>query len=389
MRGLIPMKFTANIKISLPIITALMMLILAACSPKGESDNKQGLALYNKGQYNSAVTSFEAAIAANKRVPEYYVNLGMTYIELENYTGALTQFDLALELDADNRLAKRGRGIAELALGNYNEALDAFADVLSSANGIVGTLELDILDYRAIAEAKSGDCKAAINTYTTLINADYRTTEHYFLRGQVYLLDGNLDCAVSDFNETLKNNTDCTAYLNIYGILAAAGYTDEARAFLSQALTDGVKGDDFSFALIYYYMEDYTNALIKFTSAKEGGNYQALLYISRIYRLQGNTLQAKNALLEYLTHDNSNAEVYNRLGLISISENDYASALSYFQTGILTNDASLMQELKWNEIVCYEYLGDFKTACSKAGEYVTLYPDDAAALREYEFLKTR
>jgi len=83
------MKFTANIKISLPIITALMMLILAACSPKGESDNKQGLALYNKGQYNSAVTSFEAAIAANKRVPEYYVNLGMTYIELENYTAVV------------------------------------------------------------------------------------------------------------------------------------------------------------------------------------------------------------------------------------------------------------------------------------------------------------
>ena len=48
-----------------------------------------------------------------------------------------------------------------------------------------------------------------------------------------------------------------------------------------------------------------------------------------------------------------------------------------------------MQVLKFNEIVAYEYLGDFKQATVLMQKYISTYPDDAKAQREYEFLQTR
>ena len=67
----------------------------------------------------------------------------------------------------------------------------------------------------------------------------------------------------------------------------------------------------------------------------------------------------------------------------------YTEALSSFQAGMNTEDKSIMQTLKYNEIVAYEYMREFRTAANLMKDYIALYPDDAAALREYEFLKTR
>lgn len=376
------------------ILITILTFAATGCSgsSKGSSDNTQGLSYYNKGQYHSAVTSFEAAIAANKKNPDYYVNLGMTYIELGNYEEALTQFDLALQLDPEHRLAKRGVGIAKLALEEYEEALSFFSDVLLQANGTIGTLELDLLDYTAIAETKLGKYDAAIETYTTLIEVKYNVKFHYYQRGHIYLLNGDYDLAIKDFEVALNDSDfDCSIYLNIYHALDSAGYTDEAVSFLGKALSSpsAKDSDDFSLALIYYYLGDYTNAVLKFNAASAAGSHEALLYLSKIYLSQNETVKAKNSLSEYLTYDNSNGEVYNQLGLISVSEGDYEAALTHFKNGILTKGTAAIKDLKWNEAICYEHLGDFSTARTKMEEFLKAYPDDAAALAEYAFLETR
>jgi len=374
------------------LITALV-LAATGCgdSGKGSSDNSQGLSYYNKGQYHSAVTSFEAAIAANKKNPDYYVNLGMTYIELENYDEALTQFDLALKLSSEHRLAKRGIGITKLALGEYEEAVNIFQEVLLQANGTIGTLELDLLDYRGIAETKLERYDAAIETYTTLIDVNYNAKDHYYQRGHCYLLKGEYESAIKDFEIALNDSSfDCSIYLNIYHALASADYTTEAVNFLGKALTSPAAkdSDDFSLALIYYYLGDYTNAFVK-SNAVSPKNHEAFLYLTKMYLPQHANIKAKNVLSEYLTYDNSNGEVHNQLGLISISEGDYATALTHFKNGILTKGTTVIKDLKWNEIVCHEHLGDFATARTKTEEFLQVWPDDAKALAEYEFLKTR
>ena len=375
--------------IKLLFITFAALSTITACQSEGNQDNEKGLSYYKNGQFHSAITSFEAAIATNKKEPDFYTNLGMTYIELEDYDAALTQFELALTLDSEHRLAKRGVGIVNLALGNYEDALTNFSDALLLANGTLTELEYDLVDYRALVESKLGKYDAAIESYSTLIDVGYRKSEHHYLRGQVYLLSGKYKEAISDFENAVKlDKSSCTLYLNIYNSLSSAGYDNDARNFLGKALTNNAIGDNYSIGLIYFYLDDYTNAILKLAPASTDNN-DALLYLGRAYHASGDTEQAKNTFKKYLTYNNTNGYVYNQLGLISISEGDYTTALSYFQDGILTNDQTALQELKWNEIVCYEELRDFDTAFEKVSEYITVYPNDEAAIREYDFLKTR
>ncbi len=381
------MKF--KYKINLLIITCAILGTLTACKTEGNADNTKGLSYYKNGQYHSAVTSFEAAIATNNKEPDFYTNLGMTYIELDEFDSAVTQFELALELDKEHRLALRGMGIVNLALGNYEEAINYFSESLLLANGTLTTLEYDLVDYRSLAESKLGRYDAAIEGYTTLLNAKYRESEHYFLRGQVYLLTGKYDEAIADFTSAIQlDKESCSLYLNIYNSLVSAGYENEARNFLGQALTNNAMGDDYSVGLIYFYLDDYTNAMLKLAPASVN-NTEALLYLGKCYQESGDKEQARATFKKYLTYNNTNGYVYNQLGLISIAEKDYETALTYFRDGILTNDLANLQELKWNEIVCYEELRDFDTAFEKVSAYIEAYPDDAAAKKEYEFLKTR
>ena len=76
---------------------------------------------------------------------------------------------------------------------------------------------------------------------------------------------------------------------------------------------------------------------------------------------------------------------------------DYAKGLEYIQSGLAMADASdsgeaddsLIREMEYNEIICYEQQSDWENAKAKIAEYISKYPDDEAAQKEAEFLQTR
>ena len=73
----------------------------------------------------------------------------------------------------------------------------------------------------------------------------------------------------------------------------------------------------------------------------------------------------------------------------------YQDALDSFGQALLLSEMNaedhgeLIRELRFNEIVCYEKLSDWRTAKIKEDEYLTLYPDDEVMQKESLFLKTR
>lgn len=365
---------------------------LTACSSKGAKNNQAGIDYYNKGNYAEAVNSYVQAIEQDKSKPEYYINLAMVYIELGEYENAFTQIGFALQLDSENQAAYRAKGIICIALNDYANAILAFEQALNLADSFVGTIEYDILDYRAIAELKSGNYKKAIETYTILINTEYKKQNHYYLRGCAYLVNGNRTAALEDFKQVVKEkNASYDMYLNIYTALSQYGYDEEANQFLSEALTSGKgkKDDYFSKGKIYYYMKDYPNATTNLLSAKDAGVSEALFYLGKIYSATGDDTQAALMFQQYIESNPTNGEVYNQLGLIKLEQGSYQEALNYFQTGLSSGDLSAKKSLSYNEAITYEYLLDFQTAKEKFAAYVAAYPEDSAAVREYEFLKTR
>ncbi len=97
--------------------------------------------------------------------------------------------------------------------------------------------------------------------------------------------------------------------------------------------------------------------------------------------------------------------IYNLIGVCSMKLEDYDSALAAFEQGIglpenavisegtkeeQTADYSeVIQEMKFNRVVCYEKKLDWENAKAAMSEYSSQYPDDAAAQKEAEFLNTR
>ena len=147
--------------------------------------------------------------------------------------------------------------------------------------------------------------------------------------------------------------------------------------------------DNYEKGRILYYLEDYSGAIGQLEALSEAGDNRATLYLGKSYEALGDMNYAASLYESYITTDNTNGEVYNQLGLCKLAMGEYETALTYFQKGIETNDNEVMQLLLFNEAAAYEYVSDFSTAKTKFSEYLTKYPNDTQAVREYEFLKSR
>ena len=111
--------------------------------------------------------------------------------------------------------------------------------------------------------------------------------------------------------------------------------------------------------------------------------------MGQTYEELGDLNYAISVYSSFIEGDQTNASVYNRLGLCKMELKAYDEALMAFQAGMNVENCTIMQTLKFNEIVTYERLGQYQTAASLMNSYLSTYPDDAAAQREYTFLKTR
>ena len=79
----------------------------------------------------------------------------------------------------------------------------------------------------------------------------------------------------------------------------------------------------------------------------------------------------------------------NALAEIEMEKGNYTAALDYINQGLAMEEVTNQKDLMSNQIIACEYTGDFAKAWSVVQEYVTLYPEDEAAQREYIFLKNR
>ena len=97
--------------------------------------------------------------------------------------------------------------------------------------------------------------------------------------------------------------------------------------------------------------------------------------------------------------------MYNLLGISAMKLEAYDSALEAFESGIefpetetyqdaegneqTVDYAAVLQEMKFNRIVCLEKRLDWEKAKEAIETYINEYPDDETAQKEAEFLSTR
>ncbi|MBR1931667.1 MAG: tetratricopeptide repeat protein [Lachnospiraceae bacterium] len=320
------------------------------------------------------------------------IDNGMQLIRELDYDGALQQFEEAQSAGENARLIARGQGIAYMGLTEYEQAIACFQESLSGSDGWVQDIDFDVNYYLAAAYTKNGQYQEAKEVYDAILALRPGQEDAYLLRGNVLLALADYDHAKNDFDHVIAMDTrNYDRLLDIYQVLEAYGYREVGLEYLQRALdaSDSSKMDSYDKGRIYYYMGDYQKAYIALEEAKEKGGAQSYLYLGKAYEATGDYNYASSVYNNYISKDTTNAEVYNQLGLCEMAKQDYARALEAFQTAMQIENNGMMQTLSFNEIVAYEYLGEYQRASVLLSNYLKAYPDDEKAKREQIFLSTR
>jgi tetratricopeptide (TPR) repeat protein len=316
---------------------------------------------------------------------------GMELVEQYDFQGALDSFDLAFLNNEDLELAYRGQGLAYMGLGDYTDAEESFLNSIANADNKLTSLEYDTNYYLASAYMKQGKYAEAEKIYTAIISLKKKETDAYYLRGCAILRQGRYEEAVSDFEKAFSlDSSNLDLVTGAYVEMQNAGFEDEGKTYVEEylqandkKLNNGEKGE------IYYYLEDYENARICLDAYVNGNDAQRALILGQTYEKLGDMNYATVVYQTYLENNTPTAALYNSLGICYMNQEKYTEAAEAFQNGIDLGASDYLQELKFNQIVADEYLGEFDTAKSLIAEYVQSYPDDSNAKKEYEFLLSR
>lgn len=322
------------------------------------------------------------------------IDTGMEQLAEGDYEGALTSFSLALAEGENKRLIYRGRGIAYLQTGAYDDAIAAFDLALKETNGIVTRADYDLNFYLAESYLKSERYSLAESVYSTILSLKKEDADAYYLRGVARLKGGNLQGANEDFQAAVDlKPQDYDRLFLICEAYEEAGYMAEGQTLLN-GVYENVKDtlSDYERGRFAYYAGDLTEAMKALEAARSGSGpevIEAVLLLGRVAEEQGDFDYAEGIYRAYLKNNRENARVYNRLGLCELKSGRLDAAISDFESGISLDDKTMRQDLAWNIIVAYEMKGEFGTAFDLTKQYLTRYPTDEKALREYTFLSTR
>ncbi len=311
-------------------------------------------------------------------------------IETGEYEEAMAKLEEAEKKGSDAELVLRGKGIASMGLSDYEEAVSYFEKALSESDGHITELEYDISEYLAVAQYRSGDKEGAEETCSAILELDNGNAQVYYLRGKAELGLEKKDNAVDDFNAAIAVRTkDPDLYINIYESMRNAGYEEEGSSYLKSAM-ELTSLNNYQKGRLYFWRGEYENARDCLeTAQKEGGKTEVILYLGRTYEALGDTSYAAQLYRNYIKENPGDAGICNQLGICEMTNKNYQEALEAFEQGIAANDNEVIQSLKYNEIVAYEYLSDFKKAAVLMESYLKSYPDDETAKREYDFLASR
>lgn len=278
------------------------------------------------------------------------------------------------------RLEARETGIALLESGDYDGAIAQFEELIAGATQVTD-FETDILKYRAKAEFLSGDAEAAAYTYDILNQVDEKKAEYCYL--------GALCLAKNGDPEGARRQIDAGRELDTHA--ERPGFT-EAMEALAAAYTDAK--DESGAEGVYHEL------IVLGINAAKNYNRLALAAIRR-----GEYEQALELIAEGLAADDGAVGEGEAAGQGDSADNRAAGAGGAAGQGDSAGQGSAAsgtagtdqdfaagnakRDLRFNEAVCYEYLGDFERALELFRNYVSEFGSDKKAEHEIAFLETR
>lgn len=244
-------------------------------------------------KYSDAITYYKKAAKLDEDAITYN-RISSCYQDMGEWASALEYMDKAIELDPkdDNYLLYKAdiyyeAGQIETAISVVDEYVERTPDYFAGYY------------TRGWYKDNLKDIDGAIEDYTTAITLDPDYPYAIMSRGNMYLLKGETELAMKDFEmvvqkDTVAENGSCTMYA-----LMRLGRNEEAIAWMDKMLdSDDGEGVRYEAACLYSLMGDTEKSLYYLEESLKRGNksYHHIMVDDDIDNIRG--LEAFNQLIE-------------------------------------------------------------------------------------------
>ena len=151
---------------------------------------------YNKARGNEVL---KTKVSPSKQRAEEYFYSAFAKDDLGDYTGAIQDYNKAIELDPDFVDAYNNRGIDKHSLGDKIGAIQDYNKAIE-----LDPYKADVYYNRAIAKSRLGDGRGAIQDYNKAIEFDPSHGSAYHNRGGAKFKLEDYIGAIQDYNKAIE-----------------------------------------------------------------------------------------------------------------------------------------------------------------------------------------
>ena len=345
----------------------------------------RGLALFNLGRYQEALTHYDSALQDQPDDVETLISRGNTLDKLERYEEAIASYDIALKLQPNAYRAWYGRSYALMVLGRYEEAghsgrIAVLTEALSQKPD-----DLNTLCEQATALNSIGWFNEALLSIEKAIALDPNCEPAWFQKGfalgelgkpgeAITAYDKVLELtpnSVNAFNNRAKNLNDLARY--------EEGVIDATKAIELQPNYD-YAWNNRGWALLN--LGRHHEALRDFDQALEINSFYFVAQNNRKSALEKlSTDERLNYYTEYLAKKPNDYETWFAKGLFLRGLGRYDEAVTAYDRAIATKPEYLSASTEWfQKGYALEEAGRREEAIAANTKVLELDPTEQAAL---------
>ncbi len=202
-------------KVSLVIIFFLITSCAGLILRGAEDEFEKGLALFNRGLYEEAISHFEKAIEIDPEFAKAYLYLGRSYLNLKRWVEAVQPLRTAFQLSPEESKkeivtllidALFGAAVHEIKQGNLETSLSLFKEVFSLQKQFGSSMDklienLVSLGGELLSEGKTTE---AIAVYNQAVKVAPRNASVYIGLARAFLKNGDMFKAVDAIKKALE-----------------------------------------------------------------------------------------------------------------------------------------------------------------------------------------
>lgn len=293
--------------------------------------------------YRDAVNALNILLRVDAKAYEGYFLRGVAKYHMEDFIGAESDFNKAIEQNPVYTMALNYRAMARSRMGNYAQAEEDFSRAIELRPNNAGSYF-----SRGINYILNHQFDKAVKDYDAFLRLEPREADGYINRGTCYLYLKDTTAAMMDYNRAI----------NVHPYYAVG--------YMRRGMVNLMKGDD-------------TDAISDMTKAIELDSTLAMAYFYRAaaYSNQGKLGVAVSDYDSAIDLDSMNAVMYFNRAILRSQIGDYNRAIDDYNMVSRANPDNVL--VYFNRASVRVMIGDLDEAMSDYSKAIELYPDFANA----------